>query len=318
MSVTTLRRAGLAATMAAALAVTLVACGDDDGDSAATPETTSSAAPIEKDDALTALLPSSVTSDGLKIGTDASYPPNEYTDGGEIVGMDIDLGKAVGEVLGVEVTFTNSPFDAILPGIQSGKYNLGMSSFTANAERQKVVNFATYFNAGTAWAVKSGNPENIDIDNACGKRVAVQKGTVQVDDVQARSKACTDAGNDAIQINQYQLQTDVTGAVVSGKDQAMLADSPITAYAVKTAGGLELLGDTYDAAPYGIAIPCGSAGSKSCVSPYSDQPEEFANFARAIQGAVQKLIDGGQYEAILAQWGLESGAIETSEINPAS
>ena len=89
-------------------------------------------------------------------------PPNEYVDDGKIVGMDVDLGNAIGEVLGVKMKFTNSPFDAIIPGIQSGKYDLGISSFTANAERQKVVNFATYFNAGTQWAVQKGNPQGVD------------------------------------------------------------------------------------------------------------------------------------------------------------
>ena len=311
------RRAPLGVAAAALSLLALAACGDDDDTNDAGSEATGSAAAIVQDEALTALLPADVVSEGLKIGTDASYPPNEFSEGGEIVGMTIDLGNAIGEVLGVEVDFTNTPFDSILPAVQSGRYNLAMSSFTANAERQEVVNFATYFDAGTQWATQEGNPNDVDPDNACGKSVAVQRGTVQVDDIQARSKACTDAGNDAIEISQFQLQTDATGAVVNGRADAMLADSPITGYAVATASGLELLGETYDSAPYGIAVPCGSSGSKSCVEPYTDQPEEYANYVTAIQGAVQSLIDGGQYEAILAEWGLESGAIETSEINPA-
>ncbi len=273
---------------------------------------------ISKDEALAALVPAAYSANGtIRVGTDASYAPNEYIDGEQIVGMDIDLGNAIGEVLGVTMKFTNSPFDAIIPGIQSGKYDLGMSSFTANAERQKVVNFATYFSAGTQWATRAGNPDAIAINNACGKKIAVQKGTVQVDDLTARSKKCTTAGKKAITINQYQLQSDATNAVASGKDQAMLADSPITAYAVKTAPGLELLGDIYDSAPYGIALPCGSAGSKSCATPLSAQPKANADFAKAVQGAIKKLIEGGQYKAILTKWGVDGGAVTSSTINPA-
>ena len=71
---------------------------------------------------------------------------------------------------------------------------------------------------------RKGNPAGVDPDNACGKKIAVQKDTVQVDDIQARSKACTDAGKPAITIDQFQGQDAATAAVVSGKDDAMLAD----------------------------------------------------------------------------------------------
>jgi len=312
------RTAVIGAALATASFLALAACGSSGGSSAgSTPTSTTSAAPITKDATLAALLPASVASTGLKVGTDATYPPNEYVDGGKTVGMDVDLGNAIGQVLGVPVTFTNSPFNGILPGIQSGKYNLGISSFTANAERQKVVNFATYLSAGTQWAVAKGNPDNISIDNACGKKVAVQTATVQVDDIAARSKACTDAGKPAINVSKYQNQTDATGAVASGKAQAMLADLPVTVYAVTTTGTLQLLGATYAAAPYGIAVPCGSAGKTACISPYTSQTPENANYVKAIQGAIQKLIDGGQYIQILTKWNIQGGAITTSEINPA-
>ncbi len=113
----------------------------------------------------------------------------------------------------------------------------------------------SYFSAGTQWATKKGNPAKVDPENACGKKIAVQTGTVQVDDITARSKKCTDAGKPAITIDQYQAQSDATAAVVSGKDDAMLADSPVGAYAVKQSNGqLELLGDIYDSAPYGYVV----------------------------------------------------------------
>jgi len=130
----------------------------------------------------------------------------------------------------------------------------------------------------------------------------VQKGTVQVADLTARSKKCKAAGKKDITIDQYAAQDAATTAVVAKKDDAMLADSPICAYAVdKTNGDLELLGDIYDAAPYGFVVP-----------------KDAAEFAKAIQGAIQKMIDDGSYKKVLDKWGVSGGAITTSEINPSA
>ncbi len=104
-----------------------------------------------------------------------------------------------------------------------------MSSFTINADRLKQVNMVSYFSAGTLWATQKGNPAGVSLDEPCGKKIAVQKGTVQVDDITARDKKCTDAGKPKITIDQYQGQDQATTAVVTGKDDAMLADSPVTA-----------------------------------------------------------------------------------------
>jgi polar amino acid transport system substrate-binding protein len=158
----------------------------------------------------------------------------------------------------------------------------------------------SYYSAGTQWSTKKGNPEKVDPDNACGLRIAVQKATVQVDDITARSQQCTAAGDPAITIDQYDAQSDATAAVVSGKDVAGLADSPVMAYAVEqTNGQLELLGDIYDAAPYGYVVA-----------------KDQTAFAQAIADAVKSLIDDGTYEQVLKTWGVEDGAIDNPTVNP--
>lgn len=297
-----MRRSTRALAVGGVLALTLglAGCGSDDDAGA----TASSAPSVAKDEALAALVPASVASDGkLLIGTDASYAPNQFVadDGKTIVGWDVELARAVGQVLGLEADFQNAPFDSIVSGVVSGKYELGVSSFTINPERIKQVTMPSYFNAGTSWAVPAGNPNTITPDTACGFKIAVQRGTVQVDDITARSTACTDAGKDAITIEQYQLQSDATAAVVSGKDDAMLSDSPVIDYALQQTGGkLERTGEVYDAAPYGYAVPKVNGD----------------DFPKAIQGAVQKLMDDGTYLQILTKWGVQAGAVTTSEINP--
>jgi polar amino acid transport system substrate-binding protein len=294
--------AALGALMASSLI--LAGCSSSD-DTSATPDASASLPTVEKVDSIAALVPASISEDGtLSFGTDASYAPSEFIDedGKTIVGFDVDLGKAVATVMGLEGTFENSPFDALIPGVaDSGKFEASMSSFTINAERLKQVNMVSYFNAGTAWATAKGNPSGISQDDACGKKVAVQRATVQADDIQARSKACVDAGKEAIKIDQYQLQSDATNAVVTGKDDAMLADSPVIAYAIQQTGDkLEQLGDIYDAAPYGAVVA-----------------KDQAQLAEAFQKAFQTLIDNGQYKQILEVWNVQNGAITKSEVNPA-
>ena len=288
---------------ALALAVGIAGCSSSD-DTGSEPAASGTAAAIAKDDALAALVPAEVAADGvLTIGTDASYAPGQFldVDGETIIGFDVDLAKAVAQVLGLEAQMENAPFGSLVEGVKTGKYELGASSFTINAERQLQVDMVSYFLAGTSWAVATGNPMQITPDDACGKVVAVQRDTVQVADIEARSQACVDAGKPEITIEQFQAQSDATAAVVTGKDDAMLADSPVVAYAIAQTGGkLEQVGEIYEAAPYGYAVP-----------------KDQGDYTQAVQGAVQKLIDDGTYLDILTLWGVQGGAVTTSEVNPA-
>jgi polar amino acid transport system substrate-binding protein len=284
------------------LALVVAACGDD-GTGGGTTETTAAAAPAV-DQALAAKVPAAIKSDGkILIGTDSSYAPNEFldTDGKTVIGFDVDLFNAVAAKLGLKTEWQSAAFDAIIPGVQSGKYETGVSSFTINDERKKQVNMVSYFSAGTQWGAKTGNPTGVQPDDACGKKVAVQTNTVQdTDDLPKRQEQCKSAGKPAITVDRYQRQDQATAAVVSGKDDAMLADSPVLAYAVKqTNGQLELLGDIYDAAPYGYVVN-----------------KDQADFAEALSGAVAALVSDGAYKQILTKWGVEAGAIDNPAVNP--
>jgi polar amino acid transport system substrate-binding protein len=286
------------------LAVALVAagCGEDEGAGGGGTGTTAAAPAV--DEALAAKVPAEIKSDGkVLIGTDASYAPNEFldTDGKTVIGWDVELFNAVAAKLGLETEWQSATFDAIIPGVQSGKYEMGISSFTINDERKQQVNMVSYFSAGTQWGTKTGNPAGVQLDDACGKKVAVQTNTVQdTEDLPKRQEACKSAGKPEITVDRYQRQDQATAAVVSGKDDAMLADSPVLAYAVKqTNGQLELLGDIYDAAPYGYVIK-------------KDQTE----FAQAVADAVGALITDGTYTTVLQKWGVEAGGIDDPAVNP--
>jgi polar amino acid transport system substrate-binding protein len=296
---------GVAST--AVLALSMTACGDDssDGGSGGAPTGGASTA-TSVDSALAAKVPDAIKSDGkILVGSDASYAPSEFVgdDGKTIEGFDVDLFKAVAAKLGLTAEFTNAKFGEIIAGVDTGKYEVGVSSFTINAERTKDHLMVSYFSAGTQWATKQGNSAGVDPNSACGKKIAVQKDTVQeTDDLPKRQQACKDGGKPAITVDSYVGQDQATTSVVSGKDDAMLADSPVIAYAVKKSNGqLQTLGDIYDSAPYGY------------VAKKADQ-----GLAEAIQGALQQLISDGSYKQILDKWGVAAGAITTPEINPAS
>lgn len=293
-------RRGWRATVAVAVAGGLALSGcASNSDTKSESSTTTSAVKAEKVEEIAAMVPEDIKKSGkLVVGVNLPYPPNEFKDPrGKIIGFDVDLMDAVATTLGLTAEYREADFAKIIPSIQGGTFNVGMSSFTDNKERQESVDFVDYFNAGSLWAQRPGPA--IDPNNACGKKVAVQATTVQeTEELPAKSKACTEAGKPAINILKFDGQDAATNAVVLGQADAMSADSPVTAYAIKQSNGkLEAAGEIFDSAPYGWPVAKGSP------------------LAEPLSKALQHLIDNGDYKAIATNWGVESGMIEKPVIN---
>lgn len=298
----TLRAA--AAGVAVLTFLSLAGCSSGGSSSSSSASSAASALPsVAADATLAGQVPDNFKSKGtLVVGTDASYAPNEFMaeDGKTVQGLDVDLVDAVTAKLGLKAQFQNADFGTIILGVSSGKYDMGASSFTITNDRLQQVNMVQYLSAGTLWAVQKGNPKGIDPDNACGKAVAVQKDTVQVDDLTARSKTCTDAGKSAINQVVEVAQSKVTADLMSGKADAMLADSPVTSYAIEQSdGALETIGKITDAAPYGLVLAKDQTGMADLVSK-----------------ALVELNSDGTYKAILDKWGNASGAVTEFPVNP--
>src|SRR5690349_19783690 len=289
----------IAAVFAATGALVLSGCSSKSEE--AGPTTAPSTVNAEKVDAIANTVPEAIKSSGkLIVGVNIPYAPNEFKDpSGKIVGFDVDLMNAIAATLGLKAEYREADFAKIIPSIQGGTFNVGMSSFTDTKEREQSVDFVTYFSAGTQWAQRPDNP--IDPNDACGKRVAVQATPFQeTDELPAKSKACTDAGKPAIAITPFDGQDAATNAVVLGQADAMSADSPVTAYAIKQSNGkLEAAGEIFDAAPYGWPVAKGSA------------------LAQSLQQALEHLIENGEYERISTDWGVEAGMIDKPVINGA-
>ena len=284
------------------VAVLASGCGGG-GESATTSTSAVTTTTPTVDSEIAAEIPDAIKSKGTVIvAMDATYAPNEFigSDGSSIEGMDPDLGQALASVMGLEFKFVNASFDTIIPGLSSGKYGIGLSSFTDTLEREKVVDFVTYFSAGTSFYVKTDGPTINTLADLCGHSVGVERGTVQASDSTAQSAKCKQAGKPGVKVLVYPDQNAANLSISSGRAEVGMADTPVAAYIVKQSSGqFKLTGEAYNTAPYGIALPKGSG------------------MAQPILDALKLLISNGTYDAILTKWGVRSGAITNPTINGA-
>jgi polar amino acid transport system substrate-binding protein len=253
--------------------------------------------------AIAAEVPAAIKKKGtLSVGTEAEYAPNEFVgpDGHTIIGMDPDLVKALAAVMGLKAHMINSTFEAIIPGLASGRYDLGASSFTDTKEREKTVDFVTYLSVGQAFLTKAnGGPQPNTLSDLCGHTVSVEKGTVELEEAEKQNKKCKSEGKAAIKLLVFPGQNEANLALSSGRAEIDYADSPIIAYQVRKLGVSVRSSPTFGAAPYGLALPKGNG------------------MAKPVLEALKLLMANGTYAAILKRWELQSAAISNPVINGA-
>ena len=185
--------------LSAAMLLSMAACGTtDSADSSASASSSNTTtgydvSGVQKDDELAKLVTEGTTvKDGeLSSGMELSYAPAEFyaEDGKTPVGYDVDMTKAIAQVLGLKPKIVSSMFDTIIPSIGT-KYDLGITSMTITKERMESVDFVSYYRAGSTWAVQKGNPKKLDASDMCGAKIAVQTGTTQEDDANDIAKGC--------------------------------------------------------------------------------------------------------------------------------
>jgi len=275
------------------------------GGSTTTAATKTAAPSVKSVAAIAALVPADVRARGtIIIGTDATYAPMEFmdTDGKTIIGMEPDLGVAIGNVLGMKVKQTNGTFDTLIPGLSSGKYDIAMSSMNDTKEREAKLDFVTLWQAGSSFVTKStGGPSVKALGDLCGLKVAVLSGSVQQGDVVKQTAACVAAGKPKPVTSVFSDQVKTFLALSSGRVEVVVAGGVGNVYAVgKSEGKFIISGPSYDEVKTGIAVPKGTS------------------MAKAIQGAVNELIANGEYAKILEKWGSTGLKITTSEINVAA
>jgi polar amino acid transport system substrate-binding protein len=268
-------------------------------------------APIEttKDEAVAALLPKSIRDKGeIKAAGNIPYPPyTMYDTDSKATGFDYDLSQALGQKLGIPVSFNQQAFSTIIPSLLSKKYDVILSAMNDTTERQKTLNFVDYTYGGFIIVVKNGNPAGIKtLLDVCGKTVSVQKATVQGDLLRSLEPKCKEKNAAGVQVLELPTDLDAQTALRAGKSQAYVVDAPVAEYVVKTAGdgkSFELVRDP--------EFPAGYLPVFSGMGNLNTDPE----FTEALRAAFHALIADGTYKKILDRYSLTSYAVTTAAIN---
>ena len=251
------------------------------------------------------MLPKDIQSKGyLSVASEIQYPPFETfaSDNKTVVGIDADIAAALSKELGVQLRFVSTSFDAIIPGLVAKRYDMAMSAMTDNKKREKQVNFVDYFGSGGAILARTADKDKYKtLDSLCGVSVGIAKGTTEVADAQKQSAKCKAEGKPPIDSQIFARQNDMILALQSHRVDAAMADAPnAAATAQGSKGQLALTGPAYDKSVFGIVFPKGSH-----------------QLMKAVQAAMQKIMDDGTYMAILKKYGQQDNAIKKATINRA-
>lgn len=229
----------------------------------------------------------------LTVGSDIAYAPIEfYIEGTETPdGLDIDLAKAMAQVLGVEVEFVNSGFDGLIGALGTEDFDVIMSAMTITDERSEEIDFVPYVNVGTGILVPAGNPDNIQsIEDLCGLTVSVQVGTIQVEQLEAANEDC----DEEINIVTFDTNPLAVEDLRTGGSDANLADFPVAFVdAEASEGDLEVLDVQIEPAPYGIGVRKDSTELKA-----------------VLEEALAAIKASGDYATILENWSLSDAALD--------
>ncbi len=302
---TRLRRLEVAG-IAIALAGLAAGCGGGDtkassGDAPVTGAPVASTDGLKVDPALHDALPADILAKGvLTLATDPTDPPLEFYDAdNKLIGAEVDLANALGVVLGVKVELVPAKFDAIIPGIQAGRYDGSVSGFADRVERQKVVDFVDYFVSSRAYLVKTGTQPDLEgATDLCGHKVAVAKGTTMADSIVTQGADCKSAGKATIDAQIYPDQSACVLAVQSGRaDLTILSDHAALWISKTSKGALDVVlrpkeGNDIN----GIVLKKGE-------------------LVQPVQKAVQQLMDSGTFNDLFTKWNLQKLISTKATIN---
>ena len=211
----------------------------------------------------------------LVVATSPDFPPFESLEGGEVVGIEVDILNKVAEKMGMELDIQQMDFDSVIPGVQAGKFDVGMSGITVTDKRKENVDFSSvYFMAAQAIVVTadSGITGKADLE---GKKVSVQTGTTA-------EEYCMGNGYEVLA---FTANNDAAAALTSGKVDAWVVDNEV-ALAMAPELGLTVLDEAMTSEPYAFAFQKGS----ELVTPFNE--------------ALDALLSDGTVEQIFQQYGV--------------
>src|SRR5882762_9067917 len=214
----------------------------------------------------------------LRVGTDATYPPFESSEGGDFSGFDIDLGRAIARELGVRATYINSGFDGIFPALQNGTFDVVISSVTITPERSASMLFSDpYYDSGQLIVVNQDRQGIATPDDLKGKTVGVQINTTAQFDLE-KKEGVKVAKYNTIDLALLDLQNKRIDAVV--------IDAPVAKYMIfQSFHDLKTVGRRFTDEKFGIALAQGSD-----------------DLLLEINKALKKIKETGEYDRIHEKW----------------
>ena len=213
----------------------------------------------------------------LVMATNAEFPPYEYYEGDDIVGIDAEFAAAIAEKLGMELKIEDMAFDSIIPAVQSGKADFGAAGMTVTEERQTQVDFSdTYYTGRQVIIVAEGNTEITGPDDLAGKKIGVQLGTTG--DIYASD----DYGDDCVE--RYNKGFEAVQALQQGKIDAVIIDDQPAQTFVKETEGLVILETEYVEEEYAL-----------CFAKDSELVEK-------VNAAIAELKEDGTFDEIIAKY----------------
>ncbi|SAL74828.1 transporter substrate-binding domain-containing protein [Caballeronia telluris] len=217
------------------------------------------------------------TPDVVRVATDATFPPMEFTENGARTGFDVDIMNALVKAMGKRVEWTDIDFKGLIPGLIAHRFDAAISGIYITDERSKVVDFTEpYFAGGLVALVKSNSPIKT-IADLNGKKVSVQVGTKSVNFLRDNFPQVT-----RVEVEKNQEMFDLVGI---GRADAAVTGKPAALQLAKTRPGFRVLDKQLTTEAYGIAVR-------------KDAPELKAAF----NAALVKIKADGTYAAIVRKW----------------
>jgi len=297
----------LSALLSTPLLMTLLAgCGGDaPGAATALPSFPQEdvVSPIQPDTTLAAQVPADVRKAGVLRAVSAmAVPPGSFygSDNKTMLGMDIDISGAAARVLGLRPERSVAAFEAILPGLDSGKYQVGTGNFGVTEVRKKTIDFATYLSDGSGFAVRKDSKlgKVTDLTQLCGLKVGTGQGTTFEAELREQQPRCAQKGQPPYKIQVWKDAPTLLLALNQGRIDAAMYTVNGLGYAIPSQQpNLKFLGE-YDRLPVGFALKKGSP------------------LAELLRDAVNKLIQDGTYAKITKKWRVAGSAITKSEVSP--
>lgn len=264
----------------------LSACGGSSAEEAKKREETQPGASIstEKDEAIAGSVPKDFANT-VNVAVYSDWAPEEYVEEGEFKGWSVQLVQLWSQKMGVDFSLKASGFDAIIPGLGNGRYDIAVASLGVTDERLKSLDFVPMQKEGTSFAWSKNSPDNAvqDVEGACGKTVAVLTGAWEYEYLTTHNEEL--CGKNEMDIEQFKDQPSAELAVTSNRVDLVAAGSGKLGYAAKQSGSLEVGDFIVDAVYNGVGVPKGSP------------------LGPVLREAMQSVIEDGTYAELRRAWG---------------